>query len=58
MDSSTIVTLVGFSFLFIYGLTKILDFYGINTSIYGPYVSFYLFLLLTYFVIKPDYYKP
>ena len=52
MDTSTIITSIGLAIIFIYGLTVILNFYGVNIEIYGPYISFYTFLLN--FVGKPN----
>lgn len=54
--SGTIITTIGFSLLFVYGLTKLLDFYGIGINVYGSYIAFYIFLLITYFVLPSDYY--
>ena len=49
------ITVLGISMLFIYIAVKILDFYGINISQYGSYFFFYLFLLLSYFVLPNKY---
>ncbi len=51
------ITLVGIAILLIYSITKILDFFGIGIDVYGSYLAFYLFLLLTYFVLPREYYK-
>ena len=56
MDTSTIITSIGLAIIFIYGLTVILNFYGVNIEIYGPYISFYTFLLVCSFIL-PRYYK-
>ncbi len=56
-SESYILTTLGVSLLLIYGLTKILDFYGVDISVYGSYLAFYIFLLLSYFVLPSDYYK-
>lgn len=57
MDSSTTITILGISLLLIYGLTKILEFYGIGIDVYGSYLAFYLFLLLSAFVLPRNYNK-
>ena len=51
------VTIVGIALLSIYALTKILEFFGIGIDVYGSYLAFYLFLLLSYFVLPREYYK-
>jgi hypothetical protein len=51
------VTIIGISLLLIYSITKILDFFGIGIDVYGSYLAFYLFLLLSYFVLPREYYK-
>ena len=51
------ITLIGIAILLIYSITKILDFFGIGIDVYGSYLAFYLFLLLTYFVLPREYYK-
>lgn len=57
MDSSKTITILGISLLLIYGLTKILEFYGIGIDVYGSYLAFYLFLLLSAFVLPRNYNK-
>ena len=57
MEPNSTITILGFSLLLIYGLTKILDFYGIGIDIYGSYLAFYLFLLLSSFILTRNYRK-
>jgi len=40
------VTIFGFTILSLYSITKILNFYGIGVEKYGPYLMFYVFLIL------------
>lgn len=40
------VTIFGFTVLTLYSLTKILNFYGIGIEVYGPYLMFYVFLIV------------
>jgi len=54
--SSTITTL-GISIILIYGITKILDFFGIGINVYGSYISFYIFLLISSFILPREYPK-
>jgi hypothetical protein len=55
MSPNSIITILGISILLIYGITKILDFYGIGSNIYGSYVAFYYFMLFTSFILPRDY---
>lgn len=55
MSANSIITILGISILLIYGITKILEFYGIGQNIYGSYVAFYYFMLLTSFILPRDY---
>ena len=57
MNTSTIITTLGISFLLVYGLTRILEFYGIGINIYGSYVAFYAFILLSTFILPHNYPK-
>jgi hypothetical protein len=38
-----------------YCLIKILHFYGIGINVYGSYLAFYGFLLLTIFILPTSY---
>lgn len=51
------ITIIGLALLLIYAITKILDFFGIGIDVYGSYLSFYLFLLLSYFVLPHENFK-
>lgn len=57
MSASSIITTLGISILLVYGLTKILEFYGIGINIYGSYLAFYFFLLISSFILPRDYRK-
>ena len=57
MKPSTIITSLGIFPLLVYGLTKILEFYGIGINVYGSYIAFYAFLLISIFVLPTGYYK-
>jgi hypothetical protein len=56
MDLNSTITILGISLLLMYGITKILDFYGIGIDVYGSYLAFYIFMLLSYFVLPHNYY--
>jgi hypothetical protein len=55
MSASSIITTLGISILLVYGLTKILEFYGISVNVYGSYISFYFFILITSFILPRNY---
>ena len=57
MSATSIITTLGVSVLLVYGLTRILEFYGIGINIYGSYIAFYFFLLLSSFILPREYYK-
>jgi len=41
--------------LLVYGITKVLEFYGVGINVYGSYIAFYFFLLITAFVLPRNY---
>jgi len=55
MKSTTIITILSISILLVYGLTKIMEFYGVGINVYGSYIAFYFFLLLTAFILPRNY---
>jgi hypothetical protein len=57
MSSGSIITGLGLALLFIYGFTKILEFYGVGINVYGSYISFYLFLLISMYILPTEYSK-
>ena len=57
MSSSSIITILGISVLLVYGITKVLEFYGIGINVYGSYIAFYFFILISSFILPRNYYK-
>jgi hypothetical protein len=57
ISTQNLLTLFGFSMIFTYVLTNLLEFYGIGADVYGSYIGFYLFLLVSLFVLPLDYPK-
>jgi len=55
LSFTNLLTIVGFSMLFTYVITNLLEFYGIGSDVYGTYIGFYLFLLISMFVLPRDY---
>lgn len=45
------VTMIGMLIVFFYCLTQILKFYGVDESVYGIYLLFYILLSLCIFVL-------
>ena len=57
MSASSVITTLGISALLVYGIIRILEFYGIGINVYGSYVAFYVFLLISSFILPREYYK-
>lgn len=57
MSASSIITTLGISILLVYGFTRILEFYGIGINVYGSYIAFYFFILISAFVLPREYPK-
>ena len=51
------VTIFGFTILSLYSITKILNFYGIGVEKYGPYLMFYVFLILCVNILTTEHPK-
>jgi len=51
------ITLIGLSIVFFYSLTQILKFYGVGEEVYGYYLIFYAFMLLSVLILPNDYPK-
>ena len=51
------ITLLGVSLIFFYSLTQILKFYGVGEEVYGYYLIFYIFILLSIFILPNEYPK-
>jgi hypothetical protein len=57
LSSSTIITILGIATLLTYGIVKILEFYGVGINIYGSYIAFYFFILISAFILPREYPK-
>lgn len=51
------ITLLGISLIFFYSLTQILKFYGVGEEVYGYYLIFYAFMLLSILILPNQYPK-
>lgn len=54
---NSIITTLGISILLVYGIIKVLEFYGIGINIYGSYIAFYFFILISSFILPREYSK-
>jgi hypothetical protein len=53
-----LVTTIGITIILFYSITQVLKFYGVGEEVYGYYLAFYLFLIISYFVLPTSYPKP
>lgn len=51
MSTGKLIAIIGGSILFMYAIIQILGFYGIGPDVYGTYVGFYSFLLLSIIIL-------
>lgn len=51
------ITIIGISVIFFYIVTQILKFYGVGEDVYGIYVLFYIFIILSILILPNDYPK-
>jgi hypothetical protein len=57
MTNSMAITGIGFMIILVYGITRILEFYGIGIDKYGSYLAFYVFLFISAYIIPTKYKK-
>ena len=57
MNLSNIITVLGVSMLLFYSIVTILKFYGISESVYGTYLLFYIFIVISMVVLPTEYPK-
>lgn len=48
------VTGIGLGLLLLICVSRILNFYGISLSIYGPYLAFVIFIVILSFILPHD----
>jgi hypothetical protein len=53
--NASIITALGLFLLITYSTTQLLKFYGVSVETYGLYLVFYLFLLVTAFILPRNY---
>lgn len=49
------ITLLGLSIIILYVLSQILKFFGIGEETYAPYFLFFIFIVITTFVLPKNY---
>jgi hypothetical protein len=55
MTTGGIISLLGITLILIYIISKIMDFNGVSSKEYGSYITFYMFLLLSFFILPNNY---
>jgi len=51
------ITLIGLSIVFFYSIIQILKFYGVAEDVYGVYILFYIFIIISILVLPNEYPK-
>ena len=51
MDAGKIIIAIIIAYIFIYAIIQVLNFYGVSVSTYAVYLTFFIFLLVTGFVL-------
>jgi len=49
------ITLIGLAAIFFYSITQIFSFYGIGEDVYGAYLLFYFFMIVSVLVLPNSY---
>jgi hypothetical protein len=55
MNTGSVITGIGAMIILVYGLTRILEFYGVGIDKYGSYLAFYIFLFISSYIIPIKY---
>jgi hypothetical protein len=53
-----IITLIGMTCILFYSVSQICNFYGIGYSTYGPYMLFYIFIIISSVILPHSYKNP
>jgi hypothetical protein len=57
MSFSNIITILGVSTIFFYSIIQILKFYGVGEEVYGYYLIFYAFMIISIIILPNNYPK-
>jgi hypothetical protein len=52
------ITLIGLSIIFFYSIIQILKFYGVGEDVYGVYILFYIFIVISILILPNNNPKP
>ena len=55
MNTGSVITGIGAMIILVYGIMKILEFYGVGIDKYGSYLAFYVFLFISSYIIPIKY---
>ena len=53
-----LTTTIGITLIVFYSITQVLKFYGVGEEVYGFYLGFYIFLLISFLILPTEYPKP
>jgi hypothetical protein len=51
MNTGFTIAIIGMSAIAIYAIIKLLNFYGVGLEVYGIYLVFYVFILISIFIL-------
>lgn len=51
MTTGFMIAIIGMSAIAIYAIIRLLGFYGVGLEVYGIYLVFYIFILLSVFIL-------
>ncbi len=51
MSTGFMIAIIGMSAIAIYAIIRLLGFYGVGLEVYGIYLVFYIFILLSVFIL-------
>jgi hypothetical protein len=54
MNINSIIN-IGIAVIIIYATVKLMEYYGIDISVYGVYLSFYVFLYISSIILPKQY---
>jgi hypothetical protein len=57
MSFNNIITILGVSTIFFYSIIQILKFYGVGEEVYGYYLIFYAFMIISIIILPNNYPK-
>jgi hypothetical protein len=49
------ITGIGLGLLLLICVSKILNFYDVSLSVYGPYLAFFIFIVILSFILPHDF---